>query len=225
MSPMSAAPLSPVTVGMTLWKDRDPAAMRVPGIYAGRVEEPGDPVETVSRLAAHGVQFVQLDDAVDLDDADGAATVAALVVIRELTGHGIAAEWTLRMPAAHPAELAAWRLLSHLYPPASVLAGSAGDRIAAEWRNSFHLAKCGYRLGPGFLEIRDRRMDSFRRLLIRNPGGERVIAPLLHGVPAGALPEPMLARYLRADLLHQVGRFVWWTPYRIRRWPLTTTIP
>ncbi len=27
------------------------------------------------------------------------------------------------------------------------------------------------------------------------------------------------------DILHQVGGFVWWTPYRIRRWPLSSTIP
>lgn len=224
-------------VPLTLWKDRDPAAMRVPGMYAGRVEVTGAPVATVSRLAEDGVQLAQLDDTVDLDDADGAAAVAALTVIRELTSHGIAVDWTIRMPAG----TAGWRPLSHLHPPAAVYAGSAGDGIvgsagdgivgsggegiAAEWRDSFHIAKCGYRLGPGFIEIRDRRTGSFKRLVIRNPHREEAIAPLLRGVRTTALSQAVMERYLRADLLHQVGGFVWWTPYRIRRWPLSSTIP
>lgn len=232
-------------VPLTLWKDRDPAAMRVPGMYAGRVDVTGDPVATVSRVAEDGVQLAQLDDTVDLDDADGAAAVAALTVIRELTSHGIAVDWTIRMPAG----TAGWRPLSHLHPPAAVyadsaedgmarsagdgiagsaengIARSAGDGIAAEWRDSFHIAKCGYRLGPGFIEIRDRRTGSFKRLVIRNPHREEAIAPLLRGVRATALSPAVVERYLRADLLHQVGGFVWWTPYRIRRWPLSSTIP
>jgi len=209
-------------VPLTLWKDRDPAAMQVRGMYAGRVDVTGDPVATVSRLAEDRVQLAQLDDLVDLDDANGAAAVAALAVIRELTSHGIAVDWTIRMPAG---TAAAWRPLSHLHPPAAVYAGSAGDGIAAEWRDTFHIAKCGYRLGPGFIEIRDRRTGSFRRLVIRNPHREEAIAPLLRGVRATSLSQSVIDRYLRADLLHQVGRFVWWTPYRIRRWPLSSTIP
>ncbi|MEV1239009.1 DUF5825 family protein [Nonomuraea sp. NPDC050022] len=218
---MSAVAGLPAHVPMTLWKDRDPAAMRVRGMYAGRVNVTGDPLATVSRLAADGVQLAQLDDMVDLDDPGGAAAVAALAVIRELTSHGIAVDWTLRMSVGS----AGWRPLSHLHPPAAVYAGAAGDGIAAEWRDTFHIAKCGYRLGPGFIEIRDRRTGSFRRLVIRNPNREEAIAPLLRGVRAASLAPTVTERYLRADLLHQVGRYVWWTPYRIRRWPLSSTIP
>ncbi|MEV6157135.1 DUF5825 family protein [Nonomuraea sp. NPDC052129] len=218
---MSTVAGLPAHVPMTLWKDRDPAAMRVRGMYAGRVNVTGDPLATVSRLAADGVQLAQLDDMVDLDDPGGAAAVAALAVIRELTSHGIAVDWTLRMSVGP----AGWRPLSHLHPPAAVYAGSAGDGIAAEWRDTFHIAKCGYRLGPGFIEIRDRRTGSFRRLVIRNPNREEAIAPLLRGIRAASLAPAVTERYLRADLLHQVGRYVWWTPYRIRRWPLSSTIP
>ncbi|MGW0803426.1 DUF5825 family protein [Nonomuraea sp. NPDC002799] len=208
-------------VPMTLWKDRDPAAMRVRGVYAGRLSVVGNPMETASHLADDRIQLARLDDPVDLEDVDGAVAVAALTVIRELTSHGIAVDWTIRLPA----EAAHWRSLSHLHPPAAVSAGSAGDGIAAEWRDSFHIAKCGYRLGPGFIEIRDRRSGTFRRLVIRSPHREEAIAPLLRGIRAAALPEQVTEHYLRADLLHRVGGFVWWTPYRIRRWPLSSTIP
>jgi hypothetical protein len=207
-------------VRMALWRDRDPAAMRIPGVYAGSVELAEDPLDAVARLAAGGVRFARLPDMVDLDDADGSDAVAALVVVRELTSHGIAVDWTLRLPDRSPD----WRPLSHLHPPTAVLCNDDDD-IATAWRDSFHIAKCGYRHGPGFIEVRDHRTDSFRRLVIRNPQHDQVIQPLLRGVPATDLAEAATARYQRAGLLHRAGRYLWWTPYRIRRWPLSTTVP
>lgn len=211
----------PAAVRMTLWKDRNPAAMRLPGMYAGAVDRLDDPFSAVSRLAARGVQFARLRDTVDLADADGAAAVSALVVVRELTSHGIAVDWTIRMPAG----AAGWQLLSHLYPPVAVLCGSGSESVTTQWRDSFHAAKCGYRRGPGFLEIRDRRTGTFRRTVIRSAGHDQAILPLLRGVPAAALDETVTRRYMDADLVHRAGRFLWWTPYLIRRWPLSSTIP
>ncbi|MER5771866.1 DUF5825 family protein [Streptomyces sp. NPDC001985] len=223
---MSADP----PVRLALWRDRDPVAMRLPGMYAGETDVLGDPLDAVARLAAGGIRFARLGGPVDLEGAEagGAAAVAALVVVRELTSHGIAVDWTIRLPAGEPE----WRPLSHLHPPAAVYGGTgagagagAGDGIAAEWRDSFHAAKCGYRHGPGFIEVRDHRMDSFRRLVIRNPQHDQVIEPLLRGVPATGLAEAVTGRYQRAGLLHRAGRHLWWTPYRLRRWPLSTTSP
>jgi len=216
----------PAAVAMTLWKDRDPAAMRLPGMYAGAVDRLDDPLTAVSSLAASGVQFARLAATVDLADADGpdtdgAAAAAALVVVRELTSHGIAVDWTIRMPAG----AVGWQQLSHLYPPAAVLCGSESANVTTWWRDSFHAAKCGYRRGPGFLEIRDRRTGSFRRTVIGSARSDQAIAPLLRGVPAASLGETATRRYLEADLIHRAGQFLWWTPYLIRRWPLSTTIP
>lgn len=158
-----------MTTELTLWKDRDPAAMRLPGIYHGALDGPPDnPVYAVAQLASEGVQFVRVPDPVDLTDPDGASAVAVLLLVRELTSHGIAVDWTLRM--ADPAQ---WQALSHLHPPAAVLRGATGEEIDAgvvtAWRGSFHIAKCGYRRGPGFLEIRDHRWGSFRRLVVNAP--------------------------------------------------------
>jgi hypothetical protein len=206
---------------MTLWKDRHPAAMRLPGMYAGVADRLDDPLTAVSSLAASGVQFARLRDTVDLADDDGAAATAALVAVRELTSHGIAVDWAIRMPAG----AAGWQQLSHLYPPAAVWCGSESENVTTRWRNSFHAAKCGYRRGPGFLEIRDRRTGSYRRTVIRSAETDQAIAPLLRGVPAASLGETATRRYLEADLVHRAGQFLWWTPYLIRRWPLSTTIP
>jgi hypothetical protein len=211
----------PAVVAMTLWKDRNPAAMRLPGMYAGVVDRLDDPLTAVSSLAASGVQFARLRDTVDLADDDGAAAAAALIAVRELTSHGIAVDWAIRMPAG----AAGWQQLSHLYPPAAVWCGSESENVTTRWRNSFHAAKCGYRRGPGFLEIRDRRTGSYRRTVIKSARTDQAIAPLLRGVPAASLGETATRRYLEADLVHRAGRFLWWTPYLIRRWPLSTTIP
>ncbi|WP_329264688.1 DUF5825 family protein [Streptomyces sp. NBC_01478] len=211
---------------LTLWRDRDPAAMRLPGIYCGTLDgPPDDPVVAVAQLASAGVQLIQVPEPVDLTDPDGASAVAVLLLVRELTSHGIAVDWTLRMP--DPAQ---WRALSHLYPPAGVFRGSTGaeneDHVVTAWRGSFHIAKCGYRRGPGFLEIRDHRWGSFRRLVVNAPRST-AFQGLLDGVPvvASASTERVLERYLRENLVHRAGRYLWWTPYRLRRWPLSTTIP
>ncbi|WP_369033943.1 DUF5825 family protein [Streptomyces adonidis] len=211
---------------LTLWRDRDPAARRLPGIHCGTLDgPPDDPVDAVGQLAAEGVQFVQVHELVDLTDPDGASAVAVLLLIRELTGHGIAVDWTLRM--ADPAQ---WQALSHLYPPAALFRGPTGqdneEHVVTAWRGSFHIAKCGYRRGPGFLEIRDHRWGSFRRLVVQTPRST-AFQGLLDGVPvvASASTERVLERHLRENLVHRVGRYVWWTPYRLRRWPLSTTIP
>jgi ribosomal peptide maturation radical SAM protein 1 len=206
---------------MTLWRDRDPRTRAIPGMFAGRVNDWGDPVETADGLAERDIHAVQLGEMVDLGDPDGTAAVAALAIIRELTGRGIAVEWTLRLPGTGDG----WQRFSHLYPPARILSDSDGDAIAAQWRASFHIAKCGYRLGPGFLEIRDRRSGSFRRHVLSSPRGEAGIAPLLRGAPAAAVSDIAKARYLPLDLVHQVGQYVWWMPYRISRWPLSPTMP
>jgi hypothetical protein len=211
---------------LTLWRDRDPAAMRLPGIYCGTLDgPPDDPVDAVAQLASAGVQLIQVPEPVDLTDPDGASAVAVLLLVRELTSHGIAVDWTLRM--ADPAQ---WRALSHLHPPAGVFRGSTGaeneDHVVTAWRGSFHIAKCGYRRGPGFLEIRDHRWGSFRRLVVNAPRST-AFQGLLDGVPAvaSASTERVLERYLRENLVHRAGRYLWWTPYRLRRWPLSTTIP
>jgi Family of unknown function (DUF5825) len=211
----------PADVAMTLWKDRDPAARRLAGMYAGSVDRLDDPLTAVASLAASGVRFARLRDPVDLADVNGVAAAAALVAVRELTSHGIAVDWTIRMPAG----AAGWQRLSHLYPPAVVRCGSESENVTTWWRDSFHAAKCGYRRGPGFLEIRDRRTGSFRRTVIRSARSDQAIAPLLRGMPAAALDETVTRRYLDADLVHQAGQYLWWTPYLIRRWPLSTTIP
>ncbi|MFI1582521.1 DUF5825 family protein [Embleya sp. NPDC020630] len=215
-------------VRLALWRDRDPEATRIPGMYLGEADVAGDPLDEVARLAAGGAGLARLHAAIELSDggseADGAAAVAGLVVVRELTAHGFAVDWTLRPPAG-PWD---WRPLGHLHPPTTVIDGDGDgdrDRLAAAWRDDFRPAKFGYRHGPGFIEVRDHRADPFRRLVIRNPRYAQVIEPLLRGVATTDLTEAVTARYHDAGLLHRVGRYVWWTPYRVRHSPHGTGPP
>ncbi|MEV0265402.1 DUF5825 family protein [Streptomyces sp. NPDC050617] len=247
MSPLAAPPLAPVT--LALWKERDPVAWDIPGVYVGTVDLMGSQVEgAVTELASQGVQFARLPRVIDLTDRHGDAAVTALVAVRELTAFGIAVDWTLRLPGrgtdadpgARADAMAEWQPLSHLHPPTAVFRdghegsgssdnsgrfGNSAQDIVVRWRDSFHAAKCGYRRGPGFLEVRDRRGDSFKRLVIRTSEHDQLIQALLRGLPETGVPPSVVARYLPPGLIHRAGRFLWWTPYRIRRWPLSTTIP
>lgn len=229
MSPLAARPPAPVSLG--LWRERDPAARNIPGVYAGTLDLIGDQVGTIADLAARHVQFARLSRTVDLTDRDGAAAVTALVAVRELTAFGIAVDWTLRLPEPGTGTPDDWQPLSHLHPPTAVIRdgagglGGSGDDIVVQWRDSFHAAKCGYRRGPGFIEIRDRRSGSFKRLVIRTHQHDGLFQALLRGLPETGVPSSVIARYLPPGLIHRAGRFLWWTPYRIRRWPLSTTIP
>lgn len=208
----------------------------------------GDQAKTVAALAADRVQLARLPRAVDLTDRDGTAATTALAAVRDLTSFGIAVDWTLRLSAPPDTGVGAgtgagtdtpadWQPLSHLHPPTAVFragrgasngsdgSDGSGDKIAVQWRDSFHAAKCGYRRGPGFIEIRDRRGGSFKRLAIRTNQQDQLIHALLRGLPETDVPPSVVARYLPPGLIHRAGRHVWWTPYRIRRWPLSTTIP
>ncbi|WP_238782583.1 DUF5825 family protein [Streptomyces monomycini] len=168
MSPPGARPCAPVA--LSLWRERDPAARDIPGVYAGALDLLGDQVEgAVADLAARHVQFARLPRTVDLTNRDGAAAVTALVAVRELTAFAIAVavavavavDWTLRLPGTgadagtgtSTSTPGGWQPLSHLHPPTAVFRAGSSDPshgTTVQWRASFHAAKCGYRHGPGF---------------------------------------------------------------------------
>jgi Family of unknown function (DUF5825) len=96
---------------------------------------------------------------------------------------------------------------------------SRGDEIAELWRRRFYLGKFFWRHGPGFAEIRDRRMQRTARLIIEDPAHLRWLDALSRGTEKTAVPGAVLAEFAAKNLLHEVGDCVWLTPYRIRRWP------
>lgn len=172
-------------------------------------------------LFAAGVRQVTFREVIDTGSADADGTVRALTLIRDLTGCGIVVDWKLRAGVGFDD----WRVLSHLYPPASVtFDGVARDDgnadPQADWANGYYLTKCAARRGPGLLQIRDRRWGGLRTITIAGPEYLAVIAELECGAPADQVPAKILGGLSAERLIGFAGGLAWWLPYRVRRWPV-----
>ncbi|MFF1379064.1 DUF5825 family protein [Streptomyces sp. NPDC058308] len=96
---------------------------------------------------------------------------------------------------------AEWRLFSHLYPPRS-LAGPEGEAVL-DWRTTFHMNKCGYRRGTGFVDVTDLRHGKQRRVIMRKVHRGK-LASLLDGAPAADFRHREIEAFAKSGLVHQV---------------------
>ncbi len=204
-------------VWMTLWRDRDPEARRLPGMCLGEADFRADPVGAAASLHQQGARFVSLSDPVDLGGTDPERALLGLALVRELTSYGIAVDWEIDLGDA----VADGRLLSHLHPPRAVLSAGSDADVLRDWRESYYITRCGYRCGPQFVEVRDYRMGAYRRLVIRSRDYRSFLDPLLAGADIAQLPVPQATALHKQGLVISVGGRILWLPYRIRNWPLS----
>ncbi|MFF7726801.1 DUF5825 family protein [Streptomyces sp. NPDC008001] len=203
----------------TLRRHYAPGTARMPGMDLGTFTVGA----TDSAGAAHeayesGARHALLPEPVDLDGPGHADTVAALVLVRDLTSYGMVVDWTL----AHTGAAATWRRLAHLHPPRELLAPD-GEGALSGWRESHCIGKCFFRNGPGFVQVRDWRTGELRRITIDEPRHKAAIPQLLEGARAREVDQEVLADYTAAGLVDTLGAHVWWMPYRVRRWPQSHT--
>lgn len=228
-------------VTVRAWRHHDPAVSDVPGIDLGTDVVTADVLAEADRMVARGARRVALtgsaapaDSAAPVDSADSAgltdvpddvvdlaaptspaATVRALVLVRELTSHAVAVDWRVR-----PARDTDWRLLGHLYPPGEVIGvGPHGADVQREWAATFFLCRLVYRHGPGFVQVRDRRSGDLSCLTVDDPDYLAAIETLRAGAPVASVPEEILSDFVGEGLVGVVGDLAWWLPYRVRHWP------
>ncbi|MFF8288737.1 DUF5825 family protein [Streptomyces sp. NPDC016309] len=210
--------LSPPAV--LAWRDYDPDACELPGMFLGELALPGTLEGESERLWQLGARRVRLPGAVDLRGDAGpgraAGTVAALSLVRDLTARAVLVEWDLVLDPAEPA--GAWQVLSHLQPPRTLAGPDGCDEALRAWRRGHYLCKCLWRKGPGFVQIRDRRWGELRRFTADEPEYERTIERLAYGAPAASVPAAVLDDFRSEKLVLDVGPLAWWVPYRISRW-------
>ncbi|MFJ5306870.1 RiPP maturation radical SAM C-methyltransferase [Streptomyces sp. NPDC088350] len=198
------------------WRERDAEACGRSGMRLGDVPYEPLAARTLARLTVLGARHVALPAPVLLPHgrgADARQTVQALTHVRELTGHGISVDWEVDLGP----DIERWHLFSHLHPPRTV-AGPQGDAIVGQWRAAFHMNKCGYRRGRGFIEINDHRHGTLRRVVMADPN-EGKLSALLAGAPADGFRPQEIDAFLKAGLVHRAGSLLWWMPSRILRWP------
>jgi len=208
----------PTMLRVSAWRDREPATRDIAGMYLGTVRV-HNPVATAGSMFDDGARYVRLPTTVDLD-SDDPGVVTALALVRELTSYGVAVDWDVNLGA----EPGRWFLLSHLYPPRLIASMSLGKAELETWRNTYHMAKLGYRRGPNFIQVRDYRTGALKRHIIRLRDHQRALAPLLTGVASAALSKPLSNTYHRQGLIIDVRGRVLWLPYRIRKWPLSNIV-
>jgi ribosomal peptide maturation radical SAM protein 1 len=215
--PMGRTPDTGVMTTLRCWRERDKEAREKEGMYLGEFHYEDTPVRTVSDLLARGTRHVALPGPVIIPHGDRGSerqAVRGLTHVRELTGHGISVDWDLDLGT----EIGQWRLFSHLYPPRSV-AGPDGEAVLDQWRATFHMNKCGYRRGKGFIEITDLRHGTQRRIVMRKVH-ERKLASLLDGAPVSDFRQQEIEAFMKSGLVHRIGPLLWWLPSRITRWPV-----
>lgn len=175
----------------------------------------------MSDLLARGTRHVGLPGPVIISHKDRESerqAVRGLTHVRELTGYGISVDWDLDLST----EIGQWWRFSHLYPPRSV-SGPDGDAVLDQWRTTFHMNKCGYRRGKGFVEIIDMRHGT-QRIVIPNVPEEK-FASLLDGALFSDFREQGTKALMKFGLVHQIGTLLWWLPSHIPRWPVVGQWP
>ncbi|MFE6821668.1 DUF5825 family protein [Streptomyces sp. NPDC057690] len=220
------SPSSTLTPYAAVWRDYDPVACALPGMFLGDIALSGPVAAECDRLWELGARRVRLSDVVDLADTgtpDAAArAVRTLSLVRDLTARAVLVEWELR-PGPDGGATATEdvsRLLSHLQPPQRIdgVDPAKAEDALRTWRNGHYLGKCLWRQGPGFVQIRDRRWGDLRRFTVDEPHYQEAIERLAYGAPASAVPSDALADLREERLVLAVGDVQWWLPYRVNRW-------
>ena len=208
------------------WRDHDPTARELPGMFLGEVDTSGDPAGAADRIWQLGARRVQLPETVDLTGRAGperaVRTVSALSLVRDLTARAILVDWELRLGPATDA----WKVLGHLQPPRTLHTPDApdtpdtpdADETLQAWRRGHYLCKCLWRVGPGFVQIRDRRWGELRRFTADEPEYRTTIERLAYGAPADTVPAAVLDDFRAERLALDIGPLAWWVPYRVNRW-------
>jgi len=199
---------------VSAWRHHDPRVADLPGVVLEGLDHAGSAPDSAGELYRRGARRVALHDVVDLSGA-AAAALGRLAFVRDLTGHGVVVDWRVRFDGA----AAAWSSLSHLYPPAELLGAVEDSGALDRWRDLFHLCRCVYRVGPGFVQVRDRRTGGLNRLTIDDRQYLEAIDRLLPGTPDEAIAPAVLGDLAAENLVWRMGGLAVWLPYRVRRWP------
>jgi hypothetical protein len=216
MNDVATVPGSGFDVRFSLWRHGAPGVRALPNMHLGDGVLGGDVVDEACRIHESGARFVSVEPLVDLSGRPGSEhMIPVLSFVRELTGYGVEVDWRARLASDGPE----WWVFSHLFPP-SVLEGPRGDEVLAVWRTRYHVGRCFFRRGPGFLQIRDRRHAGLRRLTVSDGALVSAIDSLLADRGADSMPDQAMSVFEKQRLVVRIGGGVWWAPYRLKRWAL-----
>jgi hypothetical protein len=172
----------------------------------------------VAAAVEAGVRRIRVTAPHDLSSTDPLETIAFVRLLREAAGDHVPVEWTGRLLGGVDS-----LLLLHLSPPASAREEEPDIDLMA-WRARHQPGLCYYRVGPGFVFVKDVRTAS-TAARFRLEGDDRVTAfRALENVVSVEHLDPnaleLLAELERESLALRLGGFATLLPSRMRRWPV-----
>jgi len=108
--------------------------------------------------------------------------------------------------------------------PGSIGGIAIDPSILPSWTKQHHLGKLASFYGPGFVEIRDRRVLPVNRFIIDDQDYLAAVYGLDRSLDANGCPARILADLVDNDLVLIFGENAIWLPYRIVRWPIPSVI-
>lgn len=173
----------------------------------------------VAACVLSGVQAFRLHGLVRLSADEPQTTLAIVRLLRDAASYGVPVAWHgLVEHGVDP------RLLVHLSPPGPV-PGEETSVNMAEWRHFSQPGLCYYRVGPGFVFIKDVRWQSENaaRFRLELDGVEEMFTTLETVVEVARL-DAATAKVLddlsTEHLALRLGDWATLLPYRMRRWPV-----
>src|SRR5581483_4168403 len=189
-----------------------------PATGAGGVLEVGDPTAVIevdiAGLVRAGARSLRVVPPVVLEQRDARRALAVIRLLREAAADGVPISWRGAVgDGVDPA------LLVHLTPP---LHDDAETPDVAEWRRRHRPGLCYYRLGPGFVFVKDvRSMGTAARF--RLAGVVERFRALESVVDVTTLDGPtreLLDQLESERLVLRLGDHATLLPNRLRRWPV-----
>jgi hypothetical protein len=204
---------------MDAWRDYSPDPQGSRQMHVGIFSHTDEPDVQAQRMFDDGIRCVRLLRPVVVSDACSRQSVRDLRLVAEMTSIGMVVDWCVDWDDSP--KVTPWDLLTHLYPPARIGGLPDSERIQRQWRHSFSINKCAYRLGAGFWQVWDRRWGGLTRFTIDQPDLLQAITAVRAGADEADIdaPERSLHNLSMKKLIGRVGTVVWWLPYRCRRWP------
>jgi hypothetical protein len=163
-------------------------------------------------------KLAAVDGTVALDVARPRATLEFVAWLRDQQTQATDVSWSTDIDPRLDASL-----LFHLFPPEPRSPAAEADE-SGRWRAGYRPGMCYYRLGPGFIQVKDvRRAETAARFLLDEPPLVNAFIRCLRPCNLNDI-EPAEGRVVLAlvseRLLLRLGDWVTTLPSRMRRWPI-----
>jgi len=178
-----------------------------------RVQQLGDVEPLV--FCASPPPMVSVEEPVVFGD-DPVADMYLLWILREVASAAIRLEWTL--DSDPPVDL---RSITHL-PPPSRAAGTAAEIAVTAWRTSYRYGTFYYRVGPGFVTVKDVRPGVTHQRFTLS-GREAVLFLTIANSMAmsvNSTDRPIVEEMIELGLVLEYYSSTIAIPYRMRNWPV-----